>query len=63
MNIDSLTIGQVRELTAMLNGSVAKTSPFVGRYVIIRTYSAGVHAGELVSQDGDIVVLKGARRL
>ncbi len=32
-------------------------------YVIVRTYSAGVHAGELNSRDGKEVVLKNARRL
>lgn len=32
-------------------------------YVIVRTYSAGVHAGELISEDGKIVILKNARRL
>ena len=32
-------------------------------YVIIRTYSAGVHAGELISQAGKQVELKNARRL
>ena len=32
-------------------------------YVIIRTYSAGVFAGTLVSKDGQEVVLKNARRL
>lgn len=33
------------------------------RYVIVRTYSAGVFAGTLVSRDGQEVVLKNARRL
>ena len=33
------------------------------RYVIVRTYSAGVFAGELVSRKGKEVVLKNARRL
>lgn len=33
------------------------------RYVIVRTYSAGVHAGWLVDQSGKEVVLKNARRL
>ena len=33
------------------------------RYVIVRTYSAGVFAGELVSRNGQEVVLKNARRL
>ena len=34
-----------------------------GRYVIARTYSAGVFAGNLVSKKGKEVVLKNARRL
>jgi len=33
------------------------------KYVIIRTYSAGVHAGYLESEDGKIVVLRNARRI
>jgi len=34
-----------------------------GRYVIVRTYSAGVFAGELESRTGQEVVLRNARRL
>lgn len=37
--------------------------PLVGKYVICRCYAAGVHAGELVSQEGDIALLKDSRRL
>lgn len=37
--------------------------PFVGRYVICRCEYAGVHAGTLVSQTGQEVVLKDSRRL
>ena len=33
------------------------------RYVIVRTYSAGVFAGTLISRKGQEVVLKNARRL
>ena len=33
------------------------------KYVIARTYSAGVFAGELESRDGQEVVLRNARRL
>jgi hypothetical protein len=33
------------------------------RYVIVRTYSAGVFAGELVSRKGQEVVMKNARRI
>jgi len=32
-------------------------------YVVVRTFSAGVHIGELVSQKGKQVVLKNARRV
>ena len=32
-------------------------------YVIVRSRDAGVHAGELVSRDGDEVVLTRSRRL
>lgn len=32
-------------------------------YVIVRTYSAGVFAGELISRDGQEIVLENARRL
>jgi len=34
-----------------------------GKYVIVRTYSAGVFAGTLVSRKGREVVLSNARRL
>lgn len=33
------------------------------KYVIVRTYSAGVFAGELVNRTGKEVTLKNARRL
>lgn len=33
------------------------------KYVIVRTYSAGVFAGELVSRKGQEVVLENARRI
>ena len=35
----------------------------IGSYVIVRTYSAGVHAGTLVRKEGKEVELKDARRL
>ena len=34
-----------------------------GRYVIVRTYSAGVFAGNIESRNGQEVVLRNARRL
>lgn len=38
-------------------------TPLIGRYVIARCYSAGVHAGTVVAVDGENVVLKDSRRL
>ena len=35
----------------------------IGKYVIVRTYSAGVHAGILKSKDGKEVTLTNARRI
>lgn len=65
IDINELTVGQARQLAEMFGVAKRKTEPhpFVGRYVICRCYSAGVHAGELVSQDGDVAILKNSRRL
>jgi len=69
MNIEDMTIKQVREIAAIANAisggsnAPAQVSPAVGKYCVIRTCSAGVHAGTVVSHDSDIVVLKDARRL
>jgi hypothetical protein len=35
----------------------------IGEYVIVRTYSAGVHCGLLAARSGTEVVLSGARRI
>lgn len=65
ININELTIGQVKELASLLgfSPSGSKGHPCVGREVIIRTYSAGVHFGTLVSAEGKEVCLKNARRI
>ena len=65
MNIDEMTYGDLKKIASMF-GSVkaeSKPHPFVGKYVIARCYSAGVHAGEVVSVDGENVILKDSRRL
>lgn len=43
--------------------SVSEIEKPEGDYVVVRTRSAGVHAGYLVSQDGMLVVLGNTRRL
>ena len=65
MNLDSLTFGELKQIAAMFPAAPAqpKPHPMVGQYVILRCYSAGVHAGFLVSQTGDEAVLSDARRL
>ena len=65
MNIDDLTVGQVREIASMFAQQPAQHAqhPFVGKYAICRCYSAGVHAGYVVSVDGDRVILRDSRRL
>jgi len=46
-----------------LSKSTQKTRSKKLKYVIVRTYSAGVFAGELVSRKGQEVVLQNARRI
>ena len=41
----------------------AKHHPAVGQYVIVRTYSAGVHAGTLAAANGPEVTLTDSRRI
>ncbi len=65
-NIDNLTYGELKHIAAMFV-ACAPTSkaphPFIGRYVICRCHSAGIHSGVLVSKTGDEVILKDSRRL
>ena len=65
INIDDLTLGQLKQIAAMagMPAAPAEKHPLVGRYVICRCYAAGVHAGTLVSQTGDQAVLANSRRL
>lgn len=65
MNLDNMTYGELKQIAALFNGQTAQSSPhpMVGKYCIARCYSAGVHAGEVVSVDGENVILKDSRRL
>lgn len=52
------------ECSVVINGvEYVRKQDVTKDYVIVRTYSAGVHAGNLVSRDGKEVVLKNARRI
>jgi hypothetical protein len=66
INIDDLTYRQLKEISEIFNNKNSEKQTqdmFLGKYVLCRCYSAGVHSGELVSQNGDVVVLKNSRRL
>ena len=69
MNIDNFTLGELKQIAALVNGTVQQPTastvphPFVGRYVIARCYSAGVHAGFVKHVDGEQVILADSRRL
>ena len=64
MEIDNLTIGQAKVLAAMFGASAPQTQhPMLGRRCLIRTYSAGVHIGDVVRVDGMEVQLTNALRL
>ncbi len=65
MNIDDLTLGQIKELQQLLivQNAENKQHSMLGKKVIIRTYSAGVWFGELSEKSGKEVILKNARRM
>lgn len=68
MNIDNLTFGELKQITALFAGHgtikpIKPVNPVVGEYCIARCYSAGVHAGVVESVDGENVVLRDSRRL
>ena len=62
-----MTIGEAKAIAALFNqnSQVAQAShPMLGRRCLIRTYSAGVHIGDVVSvTNGTEVLLKNALRL
>ena len=69
MNLDDMTYGQLKQIAQLMNNQIAqpqqsnKPHPFIGKYVIARCYSAGVHAVTVDSVDGETVILKDSRRL
>lgn len=63
IDIDKLTIGQVKELTSMFGVSNQSLNNMIGKKVIIRTYSAGVWFGLLEQKAGNEVIITSARRL
>lgn len=60
--LDKLTIADVLKFFGNLQQSTEVSMP-IGAYVIVRTYSAGVHYGTLLEVNGKTVKLANARRL
>ena len=67
MNIDNLTLGQIKQIQALLGNTSTQSqdglNAMLGKKVIIRTYSAGVWFGELEQKSGNEVILTEARRM
>jgi hypothetical protein len=64
MNIDDLTLGQIKQIQGLCGGtSPIESEPFLGQYVVVRTYSAGVFAGTVKQRIGKKVLLENVRRL
>lgn len=74
INLDDLTLGQIKQCVALLNNNVVNVSKndivsdlglnsMIGKKVIIRTYSAGVWFGTLSQKCKNEVILTNARRM
>lgn len=66
MSINDMKLGDLLPLLGLLQGGQSGiASRYVGKEVVVRSYSAGNHFGELVEYDPKqgVVVLKNARRL
>lgn len=66
--LDELTIGEAKELAALFGAQtpckkLTGKHPMLGKRCLIRTYSAGVHIGDVVSIDGMEVKLENSLRL
>jgi hypothetical protein len=67
--LDNLTIKEAKEIAATFAGlggntyAPNKPHPMLGKRVLVRTYSAGVHIGDAVEINGCEVLLKNALRL
>lgn len=68
MNIEDVTIKQAREIAAIFARGPAPeavdiAASMIGKYCIVRTYSAGVHAGIVTDRKQREVILSDSRRI
>ena len=66
MNIEDLTLGQIREIQGLFGGASAPAAhPLLSEVVLVRDNGAGVHVGTLAEIDtaSGRIVLTGARKV
>ena len=65
MNLDDLTLGQLKEIQKLVGtpSENKQPHPMLGRRCLIRTYSAGVHIGDVVYANEMELKLENALRL
>lgn len=69
MNINDLTLGQVKELVTFFNGKTEASTKasisdhMIGRWVLIRSCNEGLNFGKLVAADETGCVIADARRV
>ncbi len=65
MDIGELTLNQIREIQSITTPLAEHQagSSFIGKEVLVRTYSAGVHIGKLVSKCGQNATIEDAQRI
>jgi len=66
IDINSLTIGQAKELVRTFGCAQPQQSSLngmIGKKCVVRTYSAGVWFGEIAEKSGNEVIVKNARRM
>lgn len=69
--LENLTIKEAKEIFNLFGGNTNQNNPdlpemdkfWIGKKVIVRTYSAGVFFGKIELKANDEVILKNARRL
>ena len=66
IDINSLTIGQAKELESLFGAAHPQQSSLngmIGQKCVVRTYRAGVWFGEITEKSGNEVIVKNARRM
>lgn len=66
MDINELTLGQIKQLQSALSSDSSKKSGLsypIGSYVIVRSYNEGLNAGFLVEADETGCIIEQARRI